>query len=120
MTVHLIFAIYKKLFSHLEAAGRQLQRKRVSWKKVMLEALTAAHAKLSEYYKATEVERYGDFYGIASILAPSKKLRFFTTEDWQGHDYAKQYRECLEEEFKLYKQQLSKEKMPATMEALTE
>ncbi|CAP79339.1 Pc17g00520 [Penicillium rubens Wisconsin 54-1255] len=105
---------------HPEAADRQLQRKRVSWEKVMLEALTAARTKLSEYYTATEVERYGGFYGMATILAPSKKLRFFTTKDWQGHDYAKQYRKCLEEGLKRYKQELSKENTPVTVGALTD
>jgi hypothetical protein len=86
----------------------------------MLEALTAARTKLSEYYTATEVERYGGFYGMATILAPSKKLRFFTTKDWQGHDYAKQYRKCLEEGLKRYKQELSKENTPVTVGALTD
>jgi hypothetical protein len=120
VTVHLIFAIYKKPFSHLEAADRQLQRKRVYWKKVMLEALTAARTRLSEYYTTTEVERYGEFYGMATILAPSKKLRFFTTKNWQGHDYARQYRKCLEEEFKRCKRRLSKEKAPTSIESLTD
>ncbi|KAF3007135.1 guanine nucleotide exchange factor 9 [Penicillium rubens] len=62
----------------------------------------------------------GGFYGMATTLAPSKKLRFFTTKDWQGHDYAKQYRKCLEEGFKRYKQELSKENTPATVGALTD
>lgn len=87
----------------------------------MLEALTAARTRLSEYYTATEVGRYGELYvyGMATILAPSKKLRFFTTKNWQGHDYARQYRKCLEEEFKRYQRRLSKEKTPASVEALT-
>ena len=47
----------------------------------MLAALIAAHNKLSEYYTATDTERFGEIYAMATILAPSKKLRFFTTKD---------------------------------------
>ena len=50
----------------------------------MLQALQAAREKLSVYYKMTDHECYGDIYAIATILAPSKKLRFFKTKDWQG------------------------------------
>lgn len=83
----------------------------------MLNALCAARKKLSQYYTATDSEAYDDIYAIATILAPSKKLRFFTTKDWQGHDYVTQYRECLEREFRLYKHRLSKENTPAAVEA---
>lgn len=99
ITIHQIFGIYNKLFGHLEASEKQLGRKKVLWKKRMLTALIAARNKLSEYYTATDTERFGDIYAMATILAPSKKLRFFTTKDWQGHDYVTQYRECLEKEF---------------------
>lgn len=56
---------------------------------------------------------------MVTILAPSKKLRFFTTTDWQGHDYAAQFWKCLED-FKRYKQQLSKEKTRTTVDILTD
>ena len=119
ITVHQIFGIYNKLFGHLEASQKQLRRKKVPWKKRMLTALIATHNKLSEYYTATDAERFGEIYAMATILAPSKKLRFFTTKDWQGHDYVTQYRECLEKEFKQYKQQLDERKTPATVQAST-
>lgn len=75
----------------------------------MLKALKAAHKKLSEYYTATDHEAYGDIYAIATILSPSKKLQFFRSKDWRGGDvdFAKQYREVLEKEFKRYQQQVS-------------
>jgi hypothetical protein len=38
----------------------------------------------------------------------------------RGHDYAKQYRKCLEEGLKRYKQELSKENTPVTVGALTD
>lgn len=117
ITIHLIFGIYNKLFTHIEASEAQLQRKRVPWKRTMLNALCAAREKLSQYYTATDSEAYGDIYAIATILAPSKKLKFFTTKDWQGHDYVKQYQECIEREFRLYKHRLSKENASVTAEA---
>lgn len=94
-----------------------MKRKRAPWKMTMLNVLCAARKKLSQYYTATDSEAYGDIYAIATILAPSKKLRFFTTKNWQCHDYVTQYRECLERKFRLYKHRLSKENAPAAVEA---
>mgnify|MGYP006868037147 CR=1 FL=1 len=74
VTVHLIFVIYKKFFSHLEAADRQHQRKRVFWKKVMLDSThnsTHRAARVLHSYRSREIR---NFYGIATMLAPSKKL----------------------------------------------
>lgn len=120
VTVHQIFGIYNKLFSHLEASEKQLKRKAVPWKKRMLEALKAARDKLSEYYTATDKEAYGDIYAIATILSPSKKLRYFTTKDWQGGvDYVKKYRQSLERKFERYQQQVSETIEPATVQAST-
>lgn len=117
VTVHSIFSIYNGLFNHLEVSEKQLERKAVPWKKRMLKALKAARRKLSVYYTATDKEAYGDIYAIATILSPSKKLRYFTTKDWQGEvDYAKQYRKVLEKEFTRYQQQLIDTTEPATVE----
>lgn len=84
ITVHLIFGVYNKIFTHLEAFEKQIIRKKLPWKQTMLQALQAARKKLSEYYTATEDEPYDNIYAIATILTPSKKLRFFTTRDWRG------------------------------------
>ena len=87
----------------------------------MLQALQAARKKLSEYYKMTDYECYGDIYAIATILAPSKKLRFFKTKDWQGDiDYARRYCGRLEEEFWCYKRQLSDYNSPLSPRALAD
>jgi hypothetical protein len=108
ITIHLIFGVYNKLFNHLENSEAQLLRKRLPWKKSMLRALQAAREKLSEYYTATDHEFYGDVYGIATILAPSKKLRFFNSEDWKGNiNNGARYRDCLEKEFWRYKRRVS-------------
>jgi hypothetical protein len=42
--------MYNKLFAPLEHSMKQLRRKRVSWRKQMLDALEAGQTKLNEYY----------------------------------------------------------------------
>ncbi|KAG0156602.1 hypothetical protein PDIDSM_3783 [Penicillium digitatum] len=96
ITAHNIYSIYNKLFSHLDAAEAKLKNKGVIWKKRMLWALQTAKKKLSKYYTATEYEPYGDIYALATIFSPSKKLRYFSSTDWQGDiDYANRYQEVL-------------------------
>lgn len=113
ITAHNIFSIYNKLFSHLDDAEAKLKNKGVIWKKRMLQALQAAKKKLSKYYTATDYETYGDIYALATILCPSKKLRYFTSTDWQGNiDYVARYRDVLEREFRRYKERLQKEADP--------
>ncbi|KAG0160238.1 hypothetical protein PDIDSM_7765 [Penicillium digitatum] len=80
ITAHNIYSIYNKLFSHLDAAEAKLKNK--------------GQKKLSKYYTATEYEPYGDIYALATIFSPSKKLRYFSSTDWQGDiDYANRYQE---------------------------
>lgn len=119
ITVQHVFSIYNKLFNHLDATERKLKRKAVPWKKRMLQALRAAKKKLSKYYTATDNESHGTVYAIATILCPSKKLRYFDNADWRGKneqgevvDYMKHYREILQKEFKSYQQQVNKETEP--------
>jgi hypothetical protein len=79
-TIHTVFEIYNNLFEHLERSTRQLQRKRVPWKQVMLKSLGAARDKLAEYYSKTD-EVHGDLFAIGTILAPEHKLQFFNSKD---------------------------------------
>ncbi|KAG0153440.1 hypothetical protein PDIDSM_5293 [Penicillium digitatum] len=96
ITAHNIYSIYNKLFSHLDAAEAKLKNKGVIWKKRMLWALQTAKKKLSKYYTATEYEPYGDISRSSNNLSPSKKLRYFSSTDWQGDiDYANRYQEVL-------------------------
>lgn len=105
VTVHTIFSIYNKLFDHLEASIRQLKRKKVAWKQLMLSALEAASTKLSEYYAMTD-EVHDDLYAIGTIIAPQNKLQFFSNKDWdQG--WRTRYRKSLEDYLEPYKQRLS-------------
>lgn len=84
VTVHHVFSIYNRLFNHLDDAEKKLKLKAVPWKKRMLQALRSAKRKLSKYYTETDNESYGIVYAIATILCPSKKLRYFDNADWRG------------------------------------
>ncbi|KAJ5471453.1 hypothetical protein N7530_008810 [Penicillium desertorum] len=81
VTAHYVFKIYNKLFDHLERSQAQLRRKRVPWKKQMLEALEAGRSKLDEYYSQADDLR-GDIYAISTMLAPVNKFKFFLSSDW--------------------------------------
>ena len=105
VTFHAVFSIYNKLFDHLEASIRQLQRKKVPWKKLMLSALHAAKDKLSSYYGETD-NAYGDLFAIGTILAPQNKLQFFNDKDW-GSDLCEKYRQSFETYAEPYKERLS-------------
>jgi hypothetical protein len=113
VTIHRVFKIYNKLFDHLEKSIRQLRRKRVAWKQVMLASLEAAQSKLSTYYKDTD-KIDGHLYAIGTILSPQDKLQFFSTTDWdpdpeEGIDYRATYRESLESCLKRYSESLAQE-----------
>ncbi|KAJ5300082.1 hypothetical protein PENANT_c146G01845 [Penicillium antarcticum] len=120
VTVHSVFSIYKELFSHLDDVTELLERKTVSWKKRMLQALQAAKQKLSKYYRATDSESFGTVYAIATILCPSKKLRFFEGDDWKGKNekgedinWMETYRDKLQKEFDQYQQRITRHKEPS-------
>lgn len=104
VTLHLVFGIYNMLFDHLEKSIRQLQRKKVQWKKLMLTALYAAKDKLAYYYGKTD-DIDGDILAIGTILAPQHKLQFF--KDWaeEDIDWASRYRKSCMDYFEPYKQQ---------------
>ncbi|KAJ5771476.1 uncharacterized protein N7511_003527 [Penicillium nucicola] len=112
--------IYKELFNHLDDVAELLERKTVPWKKRMLQALQAAKQKLSKYHRATGSESFGTDYAIATILCPSKKLRFFEGDDWKeknekGEDinWMEIYRDKLQKEFDQYQQRITRRKEPS-------
>ncbi len=45
-TIHQIFEIYDKLFDHLDQARNKLNRKKLSWKRIMLKDLIVVDDKL--------------------------------------------------------------------------
>jgi hypothetical protein len=81
-TVHNVFAVYNKLFGHIETHIEKLQRKRVTWKVTMRYGLELANSKLRTYYGKTK-DSIGYIYGAATALAPQYKLAFFEGEDWE-------------------------------------
>jgi hypothetical protein len=122
VTVHHVFSIYNRLFNHLDDAESKLKRKAVPWKKRMLQALGAAKRKLSKYYTATDTASYGKIYAIATILYPSKKLRYFDSADWRGEgtDWMKHYRDMLQTEFTRYQQEVIPVTTPIDAQASTD
>jgi hypothetical protein len=122
VTVHHVISIYNRLFNHLDDAESKLKRKAVPWKKRMLHALGAAKEKLSKYYTTIDTESYGTTYAIATILYPSKKLRYFDTADWRGEDlyWMKYYRELLQKEFTRYQQEVIPATEPADVQLSTD
>lgn len=72
----------------------------MTWKRLILSSLEAANEKLKKYYGETD-DIEGNIYAIGTILAPSTKMEFFSTSDWDldsevGNDYRKEYRESLQ------------------------
>lgn len=113
-SIHLVFSFYNKLFDHLEKSIRQLRRKKVTWKQLMLSSLEAAQEKLSKYYSMTDSVK-GDLYAIGTVLAPANKLQFFSTKDWESDDPEKDwkriYRESLESFFRSYDERLPRDRL---------
>ncbi|OQD74460.1 hypothetical protein PENANT_c174G02644 [Penicillium antarcticum] len=121
-SIHLVFRIYNKLFDHLERSIRQLRRKKVHWKQLMLSSLEAAKEKLKKYYGETD-DIEGNLYAIGTILAPSSKMEFFSTSDWDldpkiGKDYRKEYRESLQSLFERYSQRVPSDMIQPTSQLL--
>lgn len=127
VTVHSVFSIYNELFSHLDDVEELLERKTVPWKKRMLQALQAARTKLSKYYKASDTESCGTVYAIATILSPSKKLRFFEGDDWKEENEKGEvihwmpfYRDKLQKEFDQYQQRIAPRNEPSQVQVSQE
>ena len=76
ITTYLVFKVYNTLFEYLEKSMIQLKRKRVPWKKHMLESLEASRLKLDKYYLQTD-NIQGHIYAISTILAPDNRIQFF-------------------------------------------
>lgn len=104
-TTHHVFLIYNKLFEHLEKSIAQLNRKRTSWKRQMLQALQASRKKLDQYYSETDNIR-GHLYAITTMLDPINKFQFFQTDDWDDN-WRVTYRQSLEDHLSPYKERLN-------------
>lgn len=109
VTVYLVFTIYNKLFDHLKKSIKQLIRKKVAQKKLMLTALRAAEEKLRQYYSETD-DIPSDIFAISTMLAPQHKLQFFRSKD-QGPEWLTRYRQSFVDYFEPYKQRLLEEQI---------
>ncbi len=49
ITINIVFKIYNRFFKHLKRAKSRLARKRVTWKKSLIDALTTIETKLIKY-----------------------------------------------------------------------
>ncbi|CEJ62588.1 hypothetical protein PMG11_11085 [Penicillium brasilianum] len=105
IAAHYVFRVYNKLFEHLEQSMKQLRRKRVPWKKHMLDALEAGRLKLDEYYSQTDNVR-GHIYAVNTMLAPVNKFQFFLTDDWD-QKWRDTYRKSFQEALAPYQDRLS-------------
>ena len=105
-TIHQVFEIYNKLFDYLDQARVRLSRKRVSWKRALLNGIEAAATKLRQYYSKTQGS-LGYLYGKAALLSPKKKDLIFRGPNWDS-PYGEsrledQYWQSLEAEFDIIK-----------------
>ncbi|KAJ5849214.1 hypothetical protein N7534_007903 [Penicillium rubens] len=83
--------------------------------------------KLSKYYGATDSESFGIVYAIATILCPSKKLRFFEGDNWKGKNekgedinWMEIYRDKLRKEFDQYQQRITRHREPSQAQVAQE
>ena len=115
LTIHNVFRVYNRLFDHFDASIRQLERKKVAWKKEILRGLNAGRAKLSEYYTKTD-DMHRNLYAIGTILAPQHKLQFFSSREW-GNDpeWRAKYKADLQEFMEPYQRRLSKTQLPVNV-----
>ncbi len=81
-TIHQVFEIYDKLFDHLNRARTKLFRKKIAWKKIMLEELIAANAKFRQYYAKTQ-ESLDHLYEKADLLTSNRKDAIFQRSNWK-------------------------------------
>lgn len=84
-SIHQVYAIYNRLFTHIEDYIEKLARKTLPWKRQIHTALQSAERKLRSYYSDTK-DDVGSFYAIATILDPTKKLDAFQTDEWKDDD----------------------------------
>jgi hypothetical protein len=70
------WASYTGLFQHLERSDKLLRMKKRKWKSDLSSAVTAAHARLAEYYTKTDGHR-GTIYNLACILDLMQKMELY-------------------------------------------
>ena len=95
-TIHMVFTVYNKLFSHLDEEKTRLNRKKKAWKRNLLPAVEAARVKLSTYYSRTDGDN-GLLYNLGTVLNPAKKLQSYEGKEWEPEwqaNYRQQFEDC--------------------------
>ncbi len=54
ITINIVFKIYNRLFEHLQKTKSRLARKRMTWKKRLIDVFTTIETKLIKYYNQTQ------------------------------------------------------------------
>jgi hypothetical protein len=79
-TIHRVFAVYSMLLAHIDRCGTRLKKKKIKWKTAVWQGLQEARDKLMEYYERTST---ANIYGIAVLLDPASKDRFWKERHWR-------------------------------------
>ena len=98
-TIYQMFSIYNSLFDHLNKVKNHLQRKRVLWKKELINAIDVADTKLWEYYIRTQEDlRY--LYDKAILLCSLTEDTQFKSRNWQTKKRETFFRDIYWDELK--------------------
>jgi hypothetical protein len=81
-TINTIFKIYNRLFEHFEKIQFRFARKRVSWKKSLIEILKATKTNVTKYYNQTQNE-LNLLYDKAVLLHFTVDDTLFQTTKWK-------------------------------------
>jgi hypothetical protein len=74
-----------------------LQQQPASGNLELVQAIKAAHEKLSKYYTNTRGDK-GNFYNFGNILDPSSKTSTYESNDWKP-DNVRKYQEDFVQEY---------------------
>ncbi len=77
-----MFEIYDKLFDHSDRARFKLSRKKVSWKKIMLDELIATNVKFRHYYSKTQ-DFLNCLHEKTTLLSSNKNDAVFQDSNWK-------------------------------------
>jgi hypothetical protein len=82
ITINIVFKIYNRLFDHLKRAKTRFTRKRVTWKKNLIDAFTTIETKLIKYYNQTQ-NNLKLFYDKTILLHFIVDKSLFQTAKWK-------------------------------------
>jgi hypothetical protein len=78
-----MFDIYDKLFDHINRTRAKLTRKKIAWKRTLLQKLIVANTKLRYYYFKTQ-ESLDQLYEKTTLLTFNRKNTIFQKKNWKN------------------------------------